>query len=529
MCCGLKLGGIGLLISLLLGPCCPQNPPVQVTLAVAPTTIVELGGTATITATLSAAHNEDLTLHLEGQQTPPAAGPGYTLSTADIVVPAGQTSGTATVTGGTFPDNVVSLSVVFTITKISSPRCSWDVNIPANALTIIHRGSLQVTLLPAPAVADGAQWRVDGGAWQDSDAIVRHLTAGAHTVDYKALVDWVEPPSESVTITDGVLTQITRTYTPTLTVLIAPQPAITGGAQWFLTAGPPGFDASNHNSGDAIPAPPGNYNVRFTAVAGFVTPADIPVTITDTPVTETGTYIPTLTVLIAPGTAITGGAQWFLTAGPPGFDASNHNSGDSIPAPAGDYTISFTDVAGFAKPSNITVTITDTPATETGTYTPLLTVLIQPGTAVTAGAQWFLTSGPPGFDPNPHNSGDSIPTPPGAYNIRFTNVLGFVAPADIPVTITDTPDTETGTYIPTLTVFIEPQGAIDEGAQWFLTSGPVGFDTSMHNSGDTIPAPPGSYNIRFTDVLDFLTPVDIPVTITNTPDTETGVYTQAPS
>jgi hypothetical protein len=77
-------------------------------------------------------------------------------------------------------------------------------------------------------------------------------------------------------------------------------------------------------------------------------------------------------------------------------------------------------------------------------------------------------------------------------------------------------------------VLIEPQGAIDDGAQWFLTTGPAGFDTSMHDSGDTIPAPPGSYNIRFTDLMDWLTPGDIPVTITDTPDTETGTYIPIP-
>ncbi len=33
---------------------------------------------------------------------------------------------------------------------------------------LIQTGSLQVTILPPEAVAGGAQWRVDGGAWRDS-------------------------------------------------------------------------------------------------------------------------------------------------------------------------------------------------------------------------------------------------------------------------------------------------------------------------------------------------------------------------
>ncbi|MDI6797257.1 MAG: hypothetical protein QMD09_09940, partial [Desulfatibacillaceae bacterium] len=32
------------------------------------------------------------------------------------------------------------------------------------------KGSVSVTITPAGAIADGAQWRVDGGAWQNSGA-----------------------------------------------------------------------------------------------------------------------------------------------------------------------------------------------------------------------------------------------------------------------------------------------------------------------------------------------------------------------
>ncbi|MBI5820984.1 MAG: hypothetical protein HZA88_18595, partial [Verrucomicrobia bacterium] len=42
-------------------------------------------------------------------------------------------------------------------------------------------GSLQVTLAPTAAVSAGAQWQVDGGAWQNSGAIVSSLSVGSHT------------------------------------------------------------------------------------------------------------------------------------------------------------------------------------------------------------------------------------------------------------------------------------------------------------------------------------------------------------
>jgi hypothetical protein len=45
-------------------------------------------------------------------------------------------------------------------------------------------GSLQVTLAPAGAVSAGAQWQVDGGAWQSSGATVSGLAPGSHTVAF---------------------------------------------------------------------------------------------------------------------------------------------------------------------------------------------------------------------------------------------------------------------------------------------------------------------------------------------------------
>ena len=48
-------------------------------------------------------------------------------------------------------------------------------------------GALQVTINPAGAVSAGAQWQVDGGAFQNSGAIVTNLSAGNHTVAFSAV------------------------------------------------------------------------------------------------------------------------------------------------------------------------------------------------------------------------------------------------------------------------------------------------------------------------------------------------------
>ncbi len=73
-------------------------------------------------------------------------------------------------------------------------------------------GNLQVTLGPGEAVSAGAQWNVDGGAWQNSGDTVTGLSVGSHTVNYKAVTGWTAPPSEQVNINSGETTYATGTY-----------------------------------------------------------------------------------------------------------------------------------------------------------------------------------------------------------------------------------------------------------------------------------------------------------------------------
>jgi hypothetical protein len=69
-----------------------------------------------------------------------------------------------------------------------------------------------VTISPAAAVTAGAQWNVDGGAWQNSAATVSGLTVGTHTVNFKAVSGWTAPTTASVTINNGATTTATGTY-----------------------------------------------------------------------------------------------------------------------------------------------------------------------------------------------------------------------------------------------------------------------------------------------------------------------------
>ncbi len=61
-------------------------------------------------------------------------------------------------------------------------------------------GSLKVTIAPSGAVSAGAQWRVDGGSWRDSDYTQPGLPVGSHSVEFKAVAGWTKPGNQSVTI-----------------------------------------------------------------------------------------------------------------------------------------------------------------------------------------------------------------------------------------------------------------------------------------------------------------------------------------
>ena len=85
------------------------------------------------------------------------------------------------------------------------------------SVTIIHLagldpGSLQVTLSPPEAVAAGAKWALDGGAWQDSGATLTDVPAGPHTVSFLPVAGWDTPNSQAVVVNSNQLTTATGAY-----------------------------------------------------------------------------------------------------------------------------------------------------------------------------------------------------------------------------------------------------------------------------------------------------------------------------
>jgi spore germination protein YaaH len=134
----------------------------------------------------------------------------------------------------------------------------------------VEEGSLRVTLTPAAAVSAGAQWRVDGGQWQNSGALVSGLSVGTHEVSYQSASGFVAPAVQNVAIVQGATSTVSAVYAPmtgSVGVLLAPPAAVIAGAQWRVDEGP------WQDSGAIVSGlPQGSCTLAFKEVVGYATP-----------------------------------------------------------------------------------------------------------------------------------------------------------------------------------------------------------------------------------------------------------------
>ncbi len=185
-----------------------------------------------------------------------------------------RSSGT-TVSGLTVGTHAVSFS---SITGWSAPanlsvRVNlWQTTSATGTYTAVQQtGSLLVNLEPAGAVSAGAQWQVDGGSFQNSGATVTGLSAGTHTVAFKAVTNYTSPANQSVSVSANTTTTLAAVYvvqTGALTVSLLPAGAVTAGAQWQVDGG------SLQNSGATVSGlSVGSHAVAFKALSGWSAPA----------------------------------------------------------------------------------------------------------------------------------------------------------------------------------------------------------------------------------------------------------------
>lgn len=78
---------------------------------------------------------------------------------------------------------------------------------------LVDVGSLIVTLAPAQAVAAGAMWRpVGSSTWRVSGAVKSDLPSGPCTIEFKAVEGWNKPANVTVTISNGAVSMLSRSY-----------------------------------------------------------------------------------------------------------------------------------------------------------------------------------------------------------------------------------------------------------------------------------------------------------------------------
>lgn len=154
----------------------------------------------------------------------------YTLMKATIsaiITPAGAALAGAQwqVDGGPFyPSGAIATNLTMTPHQIHFSDVSrWitPVNIlvtPTNQLLLVVTGlysqvtGLAVDLLPAEAVATGAQWRISGGNWTNSGTLLP-LPVGAYTVEFKPISGgWLAPGSQTALVTDQHVSELSATY-----------------------------------------------------------------------------------------------------------------------------------------------------------------------------------------------------------------------------------------------------------------------------------------------------------------------------
>jgi hypothetical protein len=104
-----------------------------------------------------------------------------------------------------------------------SPLSRWiaPANIsftPTNEVPIVVTGryaqitGLAVDIVPASAVATGAQWRVSGGVWTNSGVLLP-MSPGTYTVQFKAVGgNWLSSGDRTVMVVDEQVTELVGTY-----------------------------------------------------------------------------------------------------------------------------------------------------------------------------------------------------------------------------------------------------------------------------------------------------------------------------
>lgn len=215
-----------------------------------------------------------------------------------------------------------------------------------NQIYINDNGSLQVNLVPAKAIKAGAQWRLEGGGWNDSGVQLGNLTPGVYQIEYKATEHWQGGEGESVEVKAGEITLINRRYQDSrssLEVTLAPQAVVDGGGQWRVAGG------SWQSSGTQLnELSSGDYVIEFSSIDGWQHPDPQHLTLQPSTQQKLNQIYAQLTgsveVILSPQAIVDAGGAWRIDGG------SWRESGDvSEGLLPGSHTVEFVDIDGWVS------------------------------------------------------------------------------------------------------------------------------------------------------------------------------------
>jgi hypothetical protein len=148
-----------------------------------------------------------------------------------------RNSGT-TASGLSVGSHILNFSTVsgWTTPTYQSVTVSNNQTTAATGTYVPQTGALQVAISPAAAVSAGAQWRVDGGSWQSSGAVLSGLSLGSHVVSFSSVSGWIVPTNQTAMVSMGATTMLNGVYQ--VYVVITPDAGSGGGTNGF---GPNGF------------------------------------------------------------------------------------------------------------------------------------------------------------------------------------------------------------------------------------------------------------------------------------------------
>lgn len=359
--------------------------------------------------------------------------------------------------------------------------------------TYTQAASISISLTPATG-----QWRIDGGAWQSGRAMVSNLAPGNHGIEYLSLPYYQSPPNETVTLTAGQVLALQRTYTQLSQITIGLSPS-TG--QWRSNGG------AWQASGASLWVPPGTYNIDYSPLDSYDTPASEAVTFS-TPGSVFATtryYTPSngsLHLDLTPAQA-----QWRVDGG------TWQPSGTTLTLSHGDHTVDYSSVVGYAIQGSETVMIVGGQSLSySRTYTQLgqISITLNP-----AAAQWRVDGG------SWLASGAiSQYLAPGNHTVDYADLSGYISPASESATVTGGQVlTLTRSYIsrPQITITLSPSSAqwrID-GGNW-LASGATASNLTE-----------GSHTIDYSALAGYGAPPSESVTLANgQPVSLNRTYTQ---